>query len=173
LCYQDDVTMKTIQLIRHAKSSWEHPNLSDHERPLNERGMNDSQIMSQALFEAGVEFNQVYCSSANRAQLTIQNIAEYWQGRTINWQTSQDLYVFSGSAIWRFLQQLDDEWNHVTLLGHNPALSDFINETQAFRIDNLPTCAYVSLAFYTKQWCQIPEHHANKLGFYKPKMFRP
>ncbi len=164
--------MKTIHLIRHAKSSWQHTHLSDQNRPLSKRGINDCGIMAKALLAAGVQFSQVYCSRAQRAQLTIQGLAENWRGKPIEWQTSDALYTFSSTQLWQIVSALGDELDQVFLVGHNPAFTDFINEASGVELDNLPTCAYARLVFPVNIWHDIRQQQAELADLMRPKMFK-
>lgn len=164
--------MKTIQLIRHAKSSWENTSLSDHNRPLSERGLRDTGLMSSALYDGGIGFQHIYSSSAIRAQMTVENIASQWQGQPMSWQTSKALYTFSSETIWHWLNQLDDDISHLTLVGHNPALTDFINESGAMSLENLPTCGFLSVSCDTPIWANIQKADCQLMQFFKPKMFK-
>ena len=164
--------IKTLHLIRHAKSSWEDAGLADIHRPLSQRGERDCRIMAAALYAAGVQFKQVYCSVAKRARLTIQGLADHWPGQSIEWQTTEALYTFSSSAIWPWVNGLDDDFNEVFVVGHNPAFTDFINAAGAEYIENLPTCGYAKLTFPQAVWADVCEYSATSLQFLKPKMFK-
>ena len=164
--------MKTLHLIRHAKSSWDEVGLADIHRPLSRRGESDCGIMAAALFAAGVQFKQVYCSVAQRARLTIQGLADDWPGQPIEWQTTDALYSFSSTGVWQWVNGLDDDFNEVFLVGHNPAFTDFINEAGNEKINNLPTCGYVKLTFPPAVWADVCEGTATSLHYLKPKMFK-
>lgn len=159
--------MKTLHLIRHAKSSWKHHGLSDQKRPLKKRGQKDAAIMAHALDEAGIKLVNINCSSAVRAQQTIQNLAEHWSGESLTWQVNHDLYEFSGSALKFWINKTFQYHNELTIVGHNPALTEVINSMSQTRLENFPTCAYAQIEF---------EGHELTCGllkkFFKPKMFK-
>lgn len=159
--------MKTLHLIRHAKSSWDEPRLSDHSRPLSKRGLKDSAIMAKALSEADIYLSNVYCSSATRAQQTIQNLSDHWPGQPVTWQTVDALYEFSVVNVINWLEKAFRENNELSLVGHNPALTDLINHLSDSSLDNFPTCAYAQLEFDA-----IERHGARLNHFLKPKMFK-
>src|SRR5687768_17117651 len=70
--------MRTLVLVRHAKSSWKHPDLVDHERPLNARGRRAAERLGDYLRDSGLEVDEVLCSSAKRARATYKRIAARW-----------------------------------------------------------------------------------------------
>ncbi len=159
--------MKTLHLIRHAKSSWDYPHLSDHQRPLNKRGRKDTAIMAKALNESGVELVNIYSSSATRAQQTIQGIHERWRGQGFAWQVTDELYEFSASNLWHWLTVKFVIANELTLVSHNPGLTDLINQLGDSSLDNFPTCAYAQLRIKDIDSCD-----GELRLFLKPKMFK-
>lgn len=165
--------MKSVQLIRHAKSSWDHPGLADRSRPLSQRGQQDTRIMAQALHEAGVVFDHVQCSIAQRARLTIQGLADHWPGRPIEWQLNEALYTFSADTLWSIVRGLDDELSTVVLVGHNPAFTNFVNQASGAGLANVSTCAYVHVRFENADhWQGLSPGGARLEAFLKPKMFK-
>ena len=165
--------MKTIHLIRHAKSSWEDFRLSDVQRPLAERGTKDCQIMAQQLLNAGWNHRNIYSSQAQRAQQTIAGIAEALPQLKIDWQIDPRLYTFTASFLVDWLGDFSDEYDAVTLVGHNPAMTDLINQLSDARLDNLPTCAYAQLQSNSHSWSEIEAVEFNLCQLIKPKMFKP
>ncbi len=164
--------MKTIHLIRHAKSSWEESRLSDINRPLAQRGINDCQIMGEHLIEAGWNHQNVYCSQAQRAQLTIAGIVKGLPQMHIEWQVIQKLYTFSADVLIDWLSEYSDEFDEVTLVGHNPAFTDLINQLSDANLSNLPTCSYAQLTAEIHQWQETDGTEFKMVHFLKPKMFK-
>ncbi|TDR14644.1 SixA phosphatase family protein [Marinicella litoralis] len=164
--------MKTIHIIRHAKSSWQHSHLSDVDRPLSQRGINDCKIMASHLIEAGWNHQSIYCSQAKRAQMTIAGIANALPQVDIDWQIDSKLYTFSVGVLLEWLSELSDDCNAVTLVGHNPALTDLINQLGDTYLDNLPTCAYIQLKSEVPLWQDITQTAFHTTQFLKPKMFK-
>ncbi len=161
--------MKTIHLIRHAKSSWDHPDLPDAERPLNKRGQRACKAMAHAIRDAGCPFRHVYCSIAKRTQETIERIAASLPGMGITWNLEEDLYTFDWREQLRFIHQLDDSLSEVVLVGHNPATTDFSNIMGDQSIHNVPTCGYVQLAFDTDYWIDVAPTSGKLVTFLTPK----
>ncbi len=163
--------MKTLHLIRHAKSSWDDPKLVDHERPLNARGVKACRQMAQPIFDAGCDFSRVYCSTAQRAQLTIQHIRRELTA-SFDWELSDDLYTFNGQHLLEWCQNLDEDESNIVLVGHNPALTEFCHYLSGGDIHNIPTCGYAQLRYEDGDWCDLSACSAELEVFLYPKMFR-
>ena len=164
--------MKTIHLIRHAKSSWDSAGLSDVERPLNSRGEKACLTMAPKILEAGCTFDTVHCSIATRAQMTIQGIADALPDREISWVTQERLYTFNGQDLLDYCRDLDDALESIVLVGHNPAMTAFTNGMGDQTIDNLPTCGYVQIKLPTHSWSAIAPNTGDTKTILTPKMFR-
>lgn len=159
--------MKTLHLIRHAKSSWDYPHLSDHQRPLNKRGNKDAALMAGALFNAGIQFPAIYCSSATRAQQTIQGIYDNWPGQAFNWQVDEALYEFSESNLKNWLNKAFQYKNELMVVSHNPSLTNLINSLCRSDLYNFPTCAYAQIRFK-----ELDVADGELMLFLKPKIFK-
>ena len=164
--------MKTIHLIRHAKSSWEDSRLSDVQRPLAQRGSKDCKIMGQHIIAAGWNHRNIYCSQAKRAQMTIAGLAKSLSHLKIDWQIDSELYTFSAGVLLDWLADLSDECQAITLVGHNPAFTDLINRLCDARLDNLPTCGYAQLSAEMDSWAQVKQSEFQLKHLLKPKMFK-
>lgn len=164
--------MKTLHLIRHAKSSWAESFLSDAERPLNARGHKACRIMAQPILNEGCSFEHVFCSTAQRAQSTIEGIAEALPQHKIRWTLDESLYTFSSRDLLRWVRALSDGLNDVVIIGHNPGLTDFCNEIGDRHIVNVPTCAYAQLAFPEDTWSSVGQESAKTVSFITPKLVK-
>jgi len=164
--------MKTIHLIRHAKSSWENTNLSDENRPLSFRGVYDCQLMAPTILEAGWHPVHIFTSKAVRAQLTITGIADALSHKNISWLIDDKLYTFSADSLVDWIEHIDDEINEVTLVGHNPAMTQLINQVSDRHINNFPTCAYAQLHSMAYSWKQVFSTQLQLLHYIKPKMLK-
>jgi phosphohistidine phosphatase len=164
--------MKTLHLIRHAKSSWDDSGLSDIDRPLAQRGINDCKVMASPLIKAGWNHLNIYCSQAQRALLTIAGLANALPGLKIEWKIDSELYTFSAGVLIDWLSQLNDEYNEITIVGHNPALTELINRLSGSRLDNLPTCGYAQLSAGMNSWSQTRKSSFKLKQLIKPKMFK-
>jgi phosphohistidine phosphatase len=162
--------MKTIHLIRHAKSSWENEYLADINRPLNRRGIRSAELMARHIVNAGCTFNNVFSSPALRALSTIQLLSKNLPQNPLKWQTDENLYCFDSASLLHWCAGLDDVLTEVVIIGHNPALTDFCNDLSNSRIYNIPTCGYVQLNARTDfQWAQVADISFKLSHFLKPK----
>ena len=160
--------MKTLYLIRHAKSSWDDPNLSDFDRPLNERGKKDAPRMGKRLKERDVVADLLLSSPARRAHSTAKRFAEALQFNKEKIKTDRELYHADEEEILAVIRSLSDKLDTVLLFGHNPGMTYFINSMnhdQAHLISNLPTCGIVCFRFTTDSWKKI-EFGSGELVFF-------
>jgi len=164
--------MKTIHLLRHAKSSWANLSLDDINRPLNKRGINSCKLMAQHLAKERGVFTDIYCSTAMRAQLTIEHISRHLNQEKIRWQLDGKLYSFDHKELIRWCQALDNRQHEVTLIGHNPALTDLCNVLASADLENLPTCGYARLSCAIDSWQELSPNCAEMTQFLIPKMFK-
>lgn len=149
--------MKTLHLMRHAKSSWSQPELPDRDRGLNKRGRRDAPRMGAALAQR-LEPRAVHCSPARRAQLTLEGLCKGWPALEAYSHTSdQALYTFDWEELLHWLAAYQDVKDTVFLIGHNPALIDLVNELVGRHcLDKLPTAGYVQLGLPIESWRDLP-----------------
>ncbi len=148
--------MKTLHLMRHAKSSWNNPGLSDRERPLNERGRRDAPRMGAALARRLAPM-PVVASPARRAQLTLEGLCAGWPALAdFRHRTEEELYTFDADQLVGWLLAQSDDQAFLFLVGHNPALTDLVNGlTRVHGLANLPTAGYVELTLPCTRWRDI------------------
>lgn len=163
--------MKKLHLIRHAKSSWNNSNLADIDRPLNQRGISACQVMAPQIVKAGCNFETVFCSPAVRAQSTMEEIAQALSDQPITWQTDNRLYTFEARDLLSWYQALDEALSDVVMVGHNSAITEFVNWVGDRPLANVPTCGYVQLQLPAERWQDLSENSAELVTFLKPKMF--
>jgi phosphohistidine phosphatase len=145
--------MKTLHLLRHAKSSWDQPHLSDRERGLNKRGKRDAPRMGEALSRRMAPMS-IAVSPARRAQLTLEGLCEGWAALgELSHDTDEDLYTFSGGDLFDRMAQQGESQRALFVISHNPALTDLVNTLVGdYVLDNLPTAGYVQLALEIDHW---------------------
>ena len=144
--------MKTLVLVRHAKSSWDDFSLSDFERPLNERGKRDAPMMARRIKSALLVPDALVSSSAIRARKTAEAFARElgMDGSAI--RLTEALYLASPDTIGRVVSSLDDQHQTVAIFAHNPGITDFANQLGVARIDDMPTCAVYAVSATVDHW---------------------
>lgn len=165
--------MKTLYLIRHAKSSWNDVGLEDIARPLNERGLNDAPKMGQYLHQKKVMPDALISSPANRAYTTATLIAQQIGFDPGHIAIEPMLYTFTldvGKLV-HFIQQLPDNLNTVMLFGHNPTFTELANYfTKHHFLDENPTCSVVGIELQTNTWKTAHTAPAQLALYAYPKM---
>jgi len=144
--------MRTLTIIRHAKSSWEQEGLSDFERPLNDRGRRDAPVMAARLKKDAAQPDLLVSSPALRAITTARVFADVLGIPTESIQLQAKIYDASLSTLLNVVQSLDDQYPHIALFGHNPGLSQLAQRLAEGDIDELPTCAIVQISLPAKHW---------------------
>ncbi|MDN4502000.1 histidine phosphatase family protein [Alteromonadaceae bacterium BrNp21-10] len=162
--------LKTIHLLRHGKSSWQNANIRDKQRPLNQRGIRSCSIMAAHLASLGLSFEHIYCSSAVRAQSTIELINEHWPQQNLHWKVDEALYTFSSRDLLHWCRQLPESITEILIIGHNPGFTDFCNQLSNASIDNILTCGYVQMHCDVQTWSKLATHCATLQQYISPKM---
>jgi phosphohistidine phosphatase len=144
--------MKTLTILRHAKSSWGDANLIDHDRPLNARGERDAPVMAARIAAAGIRPSLILSSSAKRAWSTAKRVARELSYPPEFLQRERDLYHASVSGLFDVLAAQDVGFNSILLVGHNPGMTDFANYLVPDLTDNIPTCGYASFNIDIENW---------------------
>lgn len=157
--------MKTLYIIRHAKSSWDHPGLADDERPLLEKGVKRTLKIARYLQDKHISADLVISSHAVRAHETARIIADaigYPEEKII---ISSKVYHGSTEQLYDELYGLNDHVESVMIFGHNPTFTSFANHFLDEKIEWLPTSAVVSVSFDTERWTELPmaNHKTNFL----------
>jgi len=161
--------MKTLILVRHAKSSWDHAGLSDAERPLNERGKKDAPEMAQRLKERGVEIDAFVSSPAKRAKRTARYFAEAYGREKDDLQLVEDLYLATAEAFRGTVSSLDDKHASAALFSHNPGITEFASSLSNVHVDDMPTCAVFAVQSEAETWSEFLRSEIKFLFFDYPK----
>ena len=164
--------MKTVYLIRHAKSSWSHPELADYERPLNHRGKKDAPFMANFFHDIEKRKPLLVTSPATRAMTTCLAFAKELGIKPHQIITEPDIYEAYPGTIIRIIQDFDDEVDCVCLFGHNPSITEVSNWFADEPIPNVPTCGIVRLFSTAQQWKDFSPENGQVLGSYFPKDFK-
>jgi phosphohistidine phosphatase len=142
--------MKTLLLLRHAKSSWKDPELDDHDRPLNKRGKADAPRMGQLLQEEGLVPDFILASSAKRCRKTAEHVihASGYRGET---RITGEIYEASAARLLELIAALEDDLERVLIIGHNPGLEELVERlTGAY--SPLTTAALAQLELPVDRW---------------------
>ena len=158
--------MKSLYLLRHAKSSWKYPNLDDFERPLNKRGRENIPFMGKVLKKLKVAPDLVISSPANRAAMTARMIAAAINYPLENIRYSEAIYEFSEKALIHVVKQIDDAVNKAMVVGHNPAINGLANYIGDQPIGNIPTCGAIGVELNISSWAKL-NAHCGKLKFFE------
>jgi len=146
------IVMKTIYLLRHAKSSWSESGLSDKQRPLAKRGLHDAPLMGERFATRGEHLERVVSSPALRAHTTAQLFCEACGFPAQDIVVEEDLYFLGSGSIEAVIRSQDDGLNALMLVFHNPDITYFVNSIDDVRIDNVPTSGLIKLDSDIKQW---------------------
>jgi phosphohistidine phosphatase len=153
--------MKTLFLVRHAKSSRDNPSLPDRDRPLDDRGKQDAPKMGQRLAKRGVKPDLLLSSPALRALTTARLMAEEIGYKRKNIVVDDRLYAGNVDDLLAVIRALDKTLNGVMLFGHNPEFTDLAHRLSSEIID-LPTSAVVEFHFDTTAWLDVGEARPTK-----------
>ncbi|HEV8140154.1 MAG TPA: histidine phosphatase family protein [Pyrinomonadaceae bacterium] len=154
--------MKTLLLLRHGKSSWDDPNLEDFDRPLNDRGVDDSEIMGKYAKKKKVKADLVLSSPATRAKHTTELFvaAAHLKNPPVY---DERLYEASARRLLSIISAVDDENDTVLLVGHNPGLEDLC-ERLSGDTRKVPTAALIRIDLKIDKW-SAPKGGNGKLAW--------
>lgn len=153
--------MKTLLILRHAKSSWKHAELPDFDRPLNKRGKRDAPRMGELLRQADLLPELILSSSAQRARQTSQAVvdASGYPGE-VRWLDS--LYAAPPESYLEALRGLDDGLQSVMVVGHNPGLEELLEELTG-AAESLPTAALAQVLLPIQRWSELDDEVSGEL----------
>lgn len=146
--------MKKLILVRHAKSSWKH-NVIDHERPLNERGTADAELLSNHLKNSNLVIDKVLSSDAVRAKTTANSFILNLDIDNHLMDLNHNLYDFSGENLINTIKEVDASINNLMVFGHNHAVTNFVNTYGDKFIENVPTCGVTIISFNIDNWSDL------------------
>jgi phosphohistidine phosphatase len=162
--------MKTLLLIRHAKSNWNDPDMDDFDRPLNKRGKQNAPEMASRLLMRGVVPELIIASPAKRARTTAKIMAKEWKYPKQAILLEDELYLCYASTFLKVITKIDDDFEAVAIFAHNPGITDFANYlTQEIRIDNVPTTGIFAVQADTNSWKDFDRAPKKFLFFDYPK----
>ncbi len=161
--------MKTLTLVRHAKSSWSDAHLSDRKRPLNKRGKRDAPAMGKRIARHGIRPSLIISSPAKRAWSTAKLIAAEIAYPIEFLQREDSLYLASLDEILGVIVAQDNRFNNMMIVGHNPGMTDFANFLSPGLTNNLPTAGVVSVQIDQDDWNLYEQPTTELLVYDYPK----
>lgn len=147
--------MKTLYIVRHAKSSWKYSSISDIDRPLKERGINDAHILSKFLKENMTKPDVFVSSSANRALHTATIFCENFEYPLANLKLKRQLYSFSDGYLVKTVHALDDGFSSAIIFSHDHGINTFVNKFGNKPIAHVPTCGVIGIQFDSNHWKNV------------------
>ena len=144
--------MRSLLLVRHAKSSWDDLSVSDFDRPLNERGKQDGPMMAKRLLDKQVAIDTCVASPAKRARKTASFFASAYGYKKEDIILVPALYQADVETFYEVLAQMPDTAKHIAIFSHNPGITAFVNTLTNVRIDDMPTCAVYAITTDAGSW---------------------
>ncbi len=163
--------MKTLLLVRHAKSSWKEPNLADHDRPLNDRGRRDIPTIGERLAIRKIQPDMIVSSTAERAAHTATLMAPFLGMPASRVVAAEELYMANPDVFLSIVQLCDANVDTLMLVGHNPGITEFANMLTDVPIDHMPTCAAFICSFAIDAWHDLTLHTGDYVAFEYPKKY--
>ncbi len=163
------VGVKTLILVRHAKSDWGNPGLDDFDRPLNERGKKDAPVMAQRLRDKKIKIDIIIASPAKRAARTAKYFAEAFKHKKEDIVFKEKLYLAEPAAFYSVIAASNDKFESIAIFSHNFGITDFANMLTEVRIDNIPTCGVFAIKATCTKWADFKEAKKEFLFFDYPK----
>jgi phosphohistidine phosphatase len=160
--------MKTLLILRHAKSSWKDVSLADHDRPLNKRGKRDAPRMGKLLREQDLVPDRIISSTAKRARNTAKAVAKACDCEDKVELTSEFYHAGPGAYL-AVLQNVSDDDQRVMVVGHNPGMEALVTHLTG-RMETMPTAALAHVALPIEKWDELDyEVQGELLHLWRPK----
>jgi phosphohistidine phosphatase len=154
--------MKTLFVLRHAKSSWENPDWSDFERPLNSRGLDAARFIGELIYERGLQPQIIVSSPAKRAKQTavlVKEIAEV--SKPVKFD--ERIYEASPHALFNLIREFDEKWESILIVGHNPGFENLVRMLTGEAVA-MPTAALARINLDIENWHDL-ETNSYELEF--------
>lgn len=163
--------MKTLILIRHAKSSWKDASLDDIDRPLNKRGKRDAPLMGKKLGEKKIKPDLILTSPAKRALKTAILIAAEIEFPKKKIRVNPDIYFGELSEQLTAVREIKNKHKLVLFIGHNPCITDLANALTASDTVNIPTCGMIQVEMDVDSWAEVNPGAGRMIFFDYPKKY--
>ena len=161
--------MKTLLLVRHAKSSWDDFSIKDFDRPLNDRGKKDAPAMAKRLRDKDIKIDAFISSPAKRARKTAEAFAKEYKENKDNIIFFEELYLASPSIFFDVISKTNDKFKTIAVFSHNDGITSFANMLSSARIDNIPTSGIFAVTIQSKHWSEFEKAEKEFLFFDSPK----
>lgn len=163
--------MKSLYIIRHAKSSWGDFSLPDFERPLNDRGKKDAPMMARRLLNDNISIDAFISSPAKRALKTCKEFCKEFKQPEERIIVLDDLYHATVEIFYNVVNAIDDKYESAAIFSHNPGITNFVNSLGLdVKIDNMPTCSIFGVALLSDNWSAFAKGDKKYLFFQYPKL---
>jgi phosphohistidine phosphatase len=164
--------MKRLYLVRHAKSSWEEPGVSDYDRPLIPKGIKKTRLVIDFLLKRNTTVDLMISSPAVRAYETAKLIAGGLNYPLNGIKTERRIYDGYYDRILDVVYGTSNEVNSLMIFGHNPTITNLANLFLHPGIEMMPTTCVVCISFDTDKWEDLPSTHAIQEFVVFPKMLK-
>lgn len=161
--------MKTLYLIRHAKSSWKELSLGDFERPLNNRGKKNAPFMGKQWKARGERVDRLISSPAKRAITTARMIASELGIDDIH--LDERIYHASQTTLLQIVNELNNDHDSIALFGHNPGFTNLTEYLSGEDIHNMPTAGMARIDFEIDDWSHVSRDTGKLVWFDYPKRY--
>lgn len=166
------MSKRIITLVRHAKSSWDNPEWSDLERPLNKRGNKDLPMMSQLIASKIEKPDLIYSSPAVRAITTAKAYAEAFGFEQDKIIVDKEIYERGSRYIIELIKNINPKWKSIMIFGHNPDMTSLASYFTGDYFQNVPTSGTVCVEFDIKSWAEIDTRNGKLIFFEYPKLHK-
>lgn len=166
--------MITLSVLRHAKSSWDYPDLADIDRPILNKGVRRTLRICNALNERKSIPDRIISSPAKRALETANIIIEKLSLPLQVPEINEHFYPGYARSIIDELIKVNSNTKHLMIVGHNPGLTELVYSfVKEDYIDWIPTSGLVQIQFHCQNWADIDHSNANLLRYLTPKQLKP
>jgi phosphohistidine phosphatase len=161
--------MKTILLVRHAKSEWANPSLPDFERRLTARGESDAKMIANHLRKKEIKIDLFISSPAKRAKQTAKIFMKEFETDKKKLNELPSLYESSVNDFYEVFENVNDEVNCIALFSHNPGITQFVNSLDCHQVYDMLTCAVYAFKIKSTHWKELQIAEKEFLFFDFPK----
>lgn len=147
--------MKSLLLVRHAKSSWSDFSISDFDRPLNHRGKKDAPEMAKRLIDKKITVDAFISSPAKRAKKTAEAFVKEFGASKKDILFDEALYLASPSTFIDVISKTEESYGTIAVFSHNEGITSFANMLTDIRIDNIPTCGIFAVRIVSAKWADF------------------